>query len=85
MTNSHTELRIITPMPSDTFNASQELSALGRNAHTRTIREICDDLLEHARNDAHRTVLLDWAAELRSREGLTWHEALEAASIAYFG
>lgn len=35
--------------------------------------------------DGHMTILLDWAAELRRLENLTWAQAIAAAGILYFG
>jgi hypothetical protein len=71
----------ITPLPADyqVGAGARELAATGP-ANTAQQAELLAETPE-----PHLSVWLDWAAELRKREGLSWPDALHVAGIFYFG
>lgn len=75
----------MTPLPPgyDATTAARQLDVSGH----KPFRTVIDDLnggLVNQRDVGHAIVVLDWAAQLRA-QGMPWSDALEAASIAYYG
>jgi hypothetical protein len=77
-----------TPLPPDYIpgQGARELELSGRvPVLTEELGDITARATARTGDESDIAVVLDWAAELRAREGLTWAEALYAASTFYFG
>lgn len=72
----------IAKLPED---CNEELLADPAVQRDRGIGEILSQLTEHESADAHLSIVLDWASEIRTRYSLNWDDALCYAMLAYLG